>query len=60
VWFVMSIGAAVVTPSPDPGTMMLLLVPMCLLFESGMFAARVIERRKAAEDAAAEEHDASE
>jgi len=48
VWFVMSIGAAIVTPSPDPGTMMLLLVPMCLLFESGLYAARKIEKRRAA------------
>jgi len=52
VWFVMSIAAAVVTPSPDPGTMMLLLVPMCLLFESGLYAARKIEKRRAAAAAA--------
>lgn len=47
VWFTMAIAAAFVTPSPDPGTMMLLLVPMCLLFEGGLFAARLIERRRA-------------
>lgn len=55
VWFVMSIAAAVFTPSPDPFTMMLLLVPMCLLFESGLFAAKRIEKRKAAAAAAAAE-----
>jgi Tat protein translocase TatC len=52
VWFVMSIAAAVFTPSPDPFTMMLLLVPMCLLFEGGLFAAKRIERHKAAAAAA--------
>jgi len=54
VWFVMSIAAALVTPSPDPGTMLLLLVPMILLFEAGLLAARTIEKRKAARQAAEE------
>ncbi len=52
VWLVMSIGAACVTPSPDPGTMLLLLVPMCLLFEGGLLAARLIEKRRAEREAA--------
>lgn len=47
-WFVMAIGAAVFTPSGDPGTMLLLLIPMALLFEAGLLAARMIEKRKAA------------
>jgi len=51
-WFVMSIAAAVFTPSTDPTTMLLLLIPMALLFEAGLFAARLIERRKAEQDAA--------
>jgi sec-independent protein translocase protein TatC len=51
-WFVMSIAAAVFTPSADPTTMLLLLIPMALLFEAGLFAAKLIEKRKAEEDAA--------
>ncbi len=52
VWFVMAIASSIVTPSPDPGTMMLLLVPMCTLFEGGLLAARLIEKRRAREAAA--------
>jgi len=51
-WFVMAIAAAVFTPSTDPTTMLLLLIPMALLFEAGLFAARLIEKRKAEEGAA--------
>ena len=51
-WFVMAICAAVFTPSGDPGTMLLLLIPMGILFEAGLIAARSIEKRKAAERAA--------
>lgn len=40
-----AIIAAVLTPSPDVGTMMLLAVPMQLLFEIGLIIARLIERR---------------
>ena len=43
VWFGMSIAAAVVTP-PDVASMLFLLIPMALLFEVGLFAARFIER----------------
>jgi Sec-independent protein secretion pathway component TatC len=45
VIFVMAIGSAVITP-PDPGSMIMLLVPMVLLFEVGLFAARIIERKR--------------
>ncbi len=44
VYFVMSIGAAVITPSPDVVSMLLLLVPMVVLFEGGLIVARFIER----------------
>lgn len=37
--------AAILTPSPDAGTMMLLALPMIFLFESGMLIGRIIERR---------------
>ncbi len=39
--------AAVVTP-PDVVSQLLLAVPMCLLFEVGLFAARFVPRREAA------------
>lgn len=40
--------AAVLTPSPDVGTMMLLAVPMVLLFELGLLAGRMVERKRKA------------
>lgn len=51
-WFIMTICSAVFTPSTDPGTMLLLLLPMGILFEAGLFAARRIERKKEHERAA--------
>lgn len=36
-WFVMAVFAAVVTPSIDPVSMMLLWIPMSLLYELGIF-----------------------
>lgn len=45
VVFGMAVAAAVITP-PDPGSMTLLLVPMVFLFEAGLVAARMIERRR--------------
>jgi sec-independent protein translocase protein TatC len=36
IWFVMAVFAAVITPSTDPASMLLLWVPMCLLFELGI------------------------
>ncbi len=46
VYFGMAIAAAVITPSPDPGSMLALLGPMALLFEAGLWAARAIEARR--------------
>ncbi|HON68712.1 MAG TPA: twin-arginine translocase subunit TatC, partial [Phycisphaerae bacterium] len=48
VILIMAIAAAVFTPSPDPFSMMLLLLPMVGLFEAGLFVARRIERSRAA------------
>lgn len=43
VIFGISIAAAILTPSPDVGTMMMLAVPMALLFEIGLFIGRRFE-----------------
>ncbi|MCA9254995.1 MAG: preprotein translocase subunit TatC, partial [Phycisphaerales bacterium] len=43
-----SIAAAILTPSPDVGTMMMLAVPMWLLFEVGLLVGRRVEATKAA------------
>jgi len=48
VIFTMAVLSALVCPSPDPISMMMLLVPMVVLFEAGLFAARRIERKRAA------------
>lgn len=47
VILVVAILAAVLTPTPDVGTMMLLAVPMMLLFEIGLLIGRIMERRQA-------------
>ncbi len=39
--------AAVITPTPDIATMMLLAVPMLLLFEIGLLIGRIMEKKKA-------------
>lgn len=39
--------AAIITPTPDVATMLLLAVPMLLLFEAGLLIGRLIERRAA-------------
>ncbi len=41
-----AILAAVLTPSPDVGTMLMLAVPMLLLFEIGLLIGRSVERRR--------------
>ncbi len=41
-----AILAAVLTPSPDVATMMMLAVPMVLLFEIGLIIGRIVERRR--------------
>lgn len=48
VIFGISIAAAVVTPSPDIGTMMMLMIPMVILFELGLVLGRLLKRRSTA------------
>jgi sec-independent protein translocase protein TatC len=38
--------AAILTPTPDIGTMLLLAVPMIVLYEIGLLVGRMIERRR--------------
>lgn len=45
VIFGVMILSAILTPTPDVGTMLLLAVPMILLFEAGLLVSRVLERR---------------
>jgi sec-independent protein translocase protein TatC len=40
--------SAVLTPTPDVGTMLLLMVPMILLFEIGLLIGRMVERGRQA------------
>ena len=49
-----AILAAILTPSPDAGTMMMLAVPMQLLFEIGLFIGWRVERRQAESQAASD------
>ena len=50
VWFGIAVAAALITPTPDATTMMFLMVPMVLLFEAGLIAARIIEKERANTD----------
>lgn len=43
-----AVTSAVVTPSPDVGTMLMLMVPMMVLFEVGLVVGRVMKRRSVA------------
>lgn len=44
----MAIVAAVATPSPDPFSMIVMLVPLLALYEGSIFAIRYLEKRRAA------------
>jgi len=48
VWFGMAIASAIITPTTDIVSMLFLLVPMVVLYEVGLIAGRVIEKRRAA------------
>jgi sec-independent protein translocase protein TatC len=50
VWLGMAVGSAIITP-PDVTSMIFLLVPMALLYEVGLFAARFIEAERRQESA---------
>jgi sec-independent protein translocase protein TatC len=49
-WFAMAIFAAVVTPSTDALSMLFLWVPMCLLFELGIFLIKMSPHPPAVEE----------
>jgi sec-independent protein translocase protein TatC len=40
-----AVVAAVITP-PDVVSMLALLIPMCLLYEAGLFVARFVHKRE--------------
>jgi sec-independent protein translocase protein TatC len=40
-WMGLAIFAAIITPTPDAVTMMFLLIPMCLLFELGIWLIKI-------------------
>jgi sec-independent protein translocase protein TatC len=44
-----AVVAAVITP-PDVVSMLALLIPMCLLYEAGLFVARFVHKREEATD----------
>jgi len=44
-----AVVAAVITP-PDVVSMLALLIPMCLLYEVGLFVARFVHKREEATD----------
>ena len=46
---VMAVIAAIVTPSPDMLSMMLMLIPMLLLYEGSIFVSAVVYKRKTKE-----------
>ncbi len=43
----LAVLSAVLTPSPDPLSMMMMLVPLVALYESGIWCVRIVERRRA-------------
>jgi sec-independent protein translocase protein TatC len=53
VYFVMFAFAAVAVPTPDPFTMIVLAIPLCLLFEVTILVGRIHDRRVAARDTSA-------
>jgi len=53
VMFAIAVLSAILTPSPDVGTMMMLAVPMALLFEIGLAIGRTMQR-DATDDEASE------
>jgi sec-independent protein translocase protein TatC len=51
-WFFMAVFAAVITPSPDAVSMLLLTIPMCLLYELGIFMIKMSPRPELSEEPA--------
>lgn len=48
VLLAVTIFAAILTPTPDAPTMLMLAVPMYLLFEAGLLTGRILEKRRSA------------
>ena len=46
MWFACFVFSAILTPSTDPLTMILMAVPMCILYEIGVIAARFLYRER--------------
>jgi len=57
IFFLTLIFAAIVTPTQDPFTMLVMALPMCLLFEGAIQVARVVDKRRARRDAVQGFHD---
>ena len=57
IFFLTLVFAAVITPTQDPFTMMLMAGPMILLFEGAIQIARVVDKRRARRDAIEGFHD---
>jgi sec-independent protein translocase protein TatC len=55
IWFFMAVFAAVITPSTDPYSMLFLWVPMCMLFELGIWLCQMSPPRPELEEEAEEE-----
>jgi sec-independent protein translocase protein TatC len=57
IFFLTLVFAAVITPTQDPFTMMLMAGPMIALFEGAIQIARVVDKRRARRDAVEGFHD---
>jgi sec-independent protein translocase protein TatC len=59
IFFLTIVFAAVITPTQDPFTMLLMAGPMIVLFELAIQVARLVDRRRAKRDAVEHFHDLS-
>ena len=50
--------AAIITPSPDPFSQLLVFAPLMVLYEVGVFISARVARRKAREEAEERKNDA--
>jgi sec-independent protein translocase protein TatC len=52
---IITVAAAIITPTPDATTMLVFMAPMILLYFLGVLVSYVVLRRKQAADVATEE-----